>query len=124
FLYYLIDRLVEYYVGPPYQTADLISHYRMPGVELLPPVEDLDPGRGVWDRAVRHPRVGYSLSLGDSSLSWLPQLTHQVAVFRRNDAAVVVADFDLTAHGVPADVRVDAGIGLLPLDPVLPLPAT
>jgi hypothetical protein len=66
-----------YYYGPTYGVADIISHYSMPGLDLLPPVDGLRPGSGNWDRPSSWPRAGYSLAVDDSLASWLPSLTHQ-----------------------------------------------
>lgn len=114
----------RYYLGPPYGVPDLLTHYTMPAADLLPPFDEMVPGRGEWNRPLSRPRAGYRVLAGDASVEWIPDLSHQTAVFRRGSAVAVVATFDLPAHGFAPDARVDAGLVMLPLDNPLLTPVT
>jgi len=105
--------------APPRGIRDLIMRVTPPRQSLLPPREVLFAGTmtaGQWDVEEDFPSTGYSISMGETTAMWFAPLAHQMAVFPRGDSVVVVASYDLPAHGVDASIRVDAGFALLPAD--------
>lgn len=99
--------------GPP----SLISHYGGAPQDLLPPPEALleEPATGgKWDVEDPRSRTGYNLPMEDSVARWFHPLAHQVAVFRRDGRALVVAGYELMQDSVPAGARVSAGVAMLP----------
>jgi hypothetical protein len=108
-----------YIFAPPRGIRDLTVRYTPPRQSLLPPGEVLFAGtmtEGSWGVEEDFPLSGYDLPMGGAAARWFSPLAHQLAVFPRGDSVVVVAAYDLPAHGVSPSVRVDAGFALLPAD--------
>lgn len=107
----------SYIFAPPRGIRDLMVRYTPPRQSLLPPGDVLFSGTmtaGDWDVEEDLPLSGYDISMGGTTVRWFSPLAHQIAVFPRGDSVVVVAAYDLPAHGVPAGARVDAGFALFP----------
>jgi hypothetical protein len=103
--------------APPRGIRDLIVRHSLPSQSLLPPSEVLFQDTmtdGRWDLEEEFPLSGYRIPVGEAPARWYAPLAHQMAVFPRGDSVVVVAAYDLPAHGVDASTRVDAGLAILP----------
>jgi hypothetical protein len=97
--------------GPP----SVVSHFAPNGREFLPSLRWVaDPaaiGAGEWEIRPPRPRTWYAPPY--ATFDRRP-LTHQLAVFRRGDSAVVVAAFALPPDSVPADAQVAATLVVAP----------
>jgi hypothetical protein len=105
--------------APPRGIRDLVVRHSLPRQNVLPPSEVLFTETmtdGLWDVEEDFPLAGYNTPMGESTARWFAPLAHQMAVFPRGDSVVVVAAYDLPAHGVADSIRVDAGFALLPAD--------
>lgn len=103
--------------GIPLVPQPMVTHYGGAPQYLLPPSHALldETGTaGVWDVEEPRARTGYNIPLADSVARWFTPLAHQVAVFRRPDAAIVVAGYELPADSVPEDTEVVAGLVVTP----------
>lgn len=96
--------------GPP----PMVSHYPSSGRDPLPPCEAIAGSETAeWDVEDRRGRASYSLPLADSTVRWLYDIDHQLAFFRRGDSAVVVAAYRLPPDSIPADVPIEAAVGIM-----------
>jgi hypothetical protein len=108
--------------GPP----PLVSHYSSAPHYLLPPAEALleESGtEGTWEGDVPHSRTGYNIPLQDTVAKWFSPLSHQVAVFRRGERAVVVAAYELPADSLPDGTTVTSSLAIIPTVSRLAAPA-
>ncbi|HEX5724349.1 MAG TPA: hypothetical protein VFX98_02720 [Longimicrobiaceae bacterium] len=93
-------------------TASVVTHYAPSGREYLPPVRRLEDPTAVdssdWTREDYETRTAYVPGYA----SRVHDLRHQVAVFRRGGAAVVVAAWRLDPDSLPPSPRIRAGLVL------------
>ena len=89
---------------------NVVTHYASHSRSFLPPLRMLDDLSSIspddWPLRVRMSRSEYAPSYARG----FDALSHQLAVFRRGDSALVVAAFEMAADSIPDDAVVDAAL--------------
>jgi hypothetical protein len=112
---------------PTLGPSSIVSHYGDASRDILATCGALgfaDPADHPWDAEPRAPRTAFELPMGDSTLTWVGGMSHQVALFPRRESPLLVAAYRVPPDSIPRESAIEAGVAISPLDDVVPRVAT
>lgn len=112
---------------PTLGPTPIVSHYGDANRDILATCGALgfaEAAEHPWDPEPRAPRTAFELPMGDSIVTWVSGMSHQIAVFPRRDSPLVIAAYEIHPDSIPREAAIAAGVAISPLEDALPRIAT